>query len=70
MSNIKYKTMKKIFAIFVGVAVLSGCAYNELPPKTDDITTSYVLPKGVKPSQDELDFVNAAKAEYEASIKK
>jgi hypothetical protein len=62
--------MKKIFAIFVGVAVLSGCAYNELPPKTDDITTSYVLPKGVKPSQTELDFVNAAKAEYEASIKK
>ena len=70
MSNIKYKIMKKIFTIFVGVAVLSGCAYNELPPKTDDITTSYVLPKGVKPSQDELDFVNAAKAEYEASIKK
>ena len=62
--------MKKIFAIFVGVAVLSGCAYDELPPKTDDITTSYVLPKGVKPSQDELDFVAAAKAEYEASIKK
>ena len=49
---------------------MSGCSYNELPPKTDDITTSYVLPKGVKPSQAELDFVNAAKAEYEASIKK
>lgn len=62
--------MKRIFVIFVGLAVLSGCAYNELPPKTDDITTSYVLPKGVKPSQEELDFVAAAKAEYNASIKK
>ena len=62
--------MKKIFAIFVGVAVLSGCAYNELPPKTDDITTNYVLPKGVKPTPDERAFVEAVRAEYNASIKK
>lgn len=49
---------------------LCGCSYDELPPKTDDITTTYVLPKGVKPSQEELDAVAAAKAEYEVSIKK
>lgn len=62
--------MKRIFTIFVGLVVLSGCSYNELPPKTDDITTSYVLPKGVIPTPDERAFVEAVKAEYKASINK
>ena len=62
--------MKRFFAIFVVSAIVAGCSYDELPPKTDDITTSYVLPKGVKPTQEELNLVNAAKAEYETSIKK
>ena len=62
--------MKRFFAIFAFAAVLAGCSYDELPPKTDDITTSYVLPKGVKPTQEEQSIVNAAKAEYEAAIKK
>ena len=48
---------------------MCGCSYNELPPKTDDITNEYVLPKGVKPTQSEMDAVTAAKAEYESSIK-
>lgn len=48
---------------------MCGCSYNELPPKTDDITNDYVLPKGVKPAQSEMDAVTAAKAEYESSIK-
>ena len=48
---------------------MCGCSYNELPPKTDDITNEYVLPKGVKPTQSEMDAVTEAKAEYEFSIK-
>jgi hypothetical protein len=64
------KDMNKIILLTLILSFLCGCSYNELPPKTDDITTSYVLPKGVKPTQEELDAVSAAKAEYEASIKK
>lgn len=62
--------MNKIFFLTLAIIALSACSYNELPPKTDDITTSYVLPKGVKPTQSEQAVVDAAKAEYEASIKK
>ena len=61
--------MKRIIYILSAAALLAGCSYDELPPKTDDITTSYVLPKGVKPSADEEAFVAAAKAEYENSIR-
>ncbi len=64
----KDKTMKRIIAVAVASAALCGCSYNELPPKTDDITTTYVLPKGVKPTKAELDAVAAANAEYVASI--
>ena len=62
--------MNKIFLLTLALSIVCGCSYNELPPKTDDITTSYVLPKGVKPTQSEMDAVAAAKADYEASIKK
>ena len=62
--------MNKIFLLLLTSVLLCGCSYNELPPKTDDITTSYVLPKGVKPTQSEQELVQAAQAEYEASIKK
>ena len=48
---------------------LCGCSYNELPTKTDDITTSYVLPKGELPSADEKAVANAAKQEYESALK-
>ena len=64
------KDMNKIFLSALALVLLCGCSYNELPPKTDDITTNYVLPKGVKPTQSEQELVQAAKAEYEASIKK
>ena len=64
------KDMNKIILLTLTLSFLCGCSYNELPPKTDDITTSYVLPKGVKPTQSEMDAVAAVKAEYEASIKK
>ena len=62
--------MKRIIYILSSAALLAGCSYDELPPKTDDITTSYVLPKGEEPSDEEKAFVAAAIAEYEASIKK
>ena len=52
------------------MAILTGCAYDELPPKTDDITTSYVLPKGEVPTAAERAVAAAAKAEYEDAIKK
>lgn len=54
----------------VAFAALSGCSYDELPPKTDDITTSYVLPKGTIPSAEEKAAVAAAKEEYEQFLKK
>lgn len=56
--------------ILAAMLVAGSCSYNELPPKTDDITTSYVLPKGELPSAEEKAAVAAAKAEYEESIKK
>lgn len=62
--------MKRIIIIFAVISALSACSYNELPPKTDDITTSYVLPKGELPTAAEKNEVAAAKAEYEESIKK
>lgn len=61
--------MNKIFLLTLTIFLMCGCSYNELPPKTDDITNEYVLPKGVKPTQSEMDAVTAAKAEYESSIK-
>ena len=62
--------MKKIIIILSVMAILTGCAYDELPPKTDDITTSYVLPKGEAPTAAERGVAAAAKAEYEDAIKK
>ena len=61
--------MKRIIAITISFVALCGCSYNELPPKTDGITTTYVLPQGVKPTKVELDTVAALNAEYEASIR-
>lgn len=48
---------------------LCGCSYNELPPKTDDITTDYVLPKGEIPTSEERAVASDAKAEYESALK-
>jgi len=62
--------MKKIMIILAVMAILAGCSYNELPPKTDDITTSYVLPKGEIPTASERKVAADAKAEYENALKK
>ena len=65
------KTKRNIFAILVAAIVgttLSGCSYNELPPKTSDASKSYIKPKGEIPTAAERDEVKAIKAEYEAAI--
>ena len=62
--------MKRIIYILSVMTLFAGCTYNELPPKTDDITTYYLLPTGEEPSDEEKDFVAAAIEEYESSVKK
>ena len=65
----KTDIMIRILLILMLFVALCGCSYNELPTKTDDITTSYVLPKGELPSADEKAVANAAKQEYESALK-
>lgn len=65
-------TNRKIIAILSLVclgASLCGCKYNELPPKTSDVSKSYIKPKGEVPTQAERDEVKAIKAEYEEATK-
>ncbi len=65
------KTRKNIITILAAVIVgttLSGCSYNELPPKTSDASKSYIKPKGEIPTAAERDEVKAIKAEYEAAV--
>lgn len=54
--------------LLAAAALLCSCSYNELPPKTDDATTDYILPAGTLPSADELATVRALKEEYENAI--
>lgn len=65
--------MKDKILIIIGLAAtlcLGACSYNELPPKTDDLSNDYVLPKGVLPTASERAEAAAAKAEYEEFLKK
>ncbi len=59
-----------IFTICLAAATMQSCKYNELPPKTDDASSEYIIPKGVVPSAAEIEEQNAAKKEYNESIKK
>lgn len=61
--------MNKIILLTLVLSFLFGCSYNELPPKTDDITTNYVLPKGEFPTSQEKSQVSAAKQEYQLWLK-
>lgn len=66
------RTKRNIIAIFAfafAEAILCGCSYNELPPKTSDASKSYIKPKGEIPTAAEREEVKAIKAEYEAAIK-
>ena len=65
----KTNIMTRIVLLLTISVALYGCSYNELPAKTDDITTSYVLPKGELPSADEKSLANSAKQEYDAALK-
>ena len=70
LRTLKTNDMKKTIILLLAAAYFaSGCSYDELPPKTDDATTDYILPRGVQPTQEETDSVKAARAEYQEAIK-
>ncbi len=46
------------------LGLASGCSYNELPPKTDDATTTYTLPNGEIPTAEEKAVQTEARNEY------
>jgi len=56
-----------LIALCAGMLLLSSCGYEKLPPKTGDANTTYVLPKGVIPTDAEKAIVEAARAEYETN---
>ncbi len=60
--------MKKIILI-IAVCILGSCSYEELPPKTDDASSNYILPKGDIPSASDLATQAQIKAEYNNAIK-
>ncbi|MGM9742373.1 MAG: hypothetical protein ACI3ZC_04885 [Candidatus Cryptobacteroides sp.] len=64
----KRKTIT-IFAAIAAAVAAGGCSFEKYPPKTDDAAKEYVKPKGVTPTQEEKDIVNAAKSEYEQAVK-
>ncbi|MDD6052663.1 MAG: hypothetical protein PUB91_02470 [Bacteroidales bacterium] len=65
------RNRKKIIIIaLVMLLGLSSCGFEAQPPKTGGSDSQYVLPAGELPSQEELQEVEQAKAEYEAAIKK
>lgn len=55
--------------MIVLLAVCHSCDYNELPPKTDDASTGYRLPKGEVPTAADLDTQTALKKEYNDAVK-
>ena len=59
---------KTAILIIASASVLCGCSYNELPPKTDDATTDYILPAGTIPTTEETAIVSALREEYENAI--
>lgn len=66
-------TNKNIYlccAFAATLAVLASCSYSELPPKTDDATTTYVLPKGEVPTAAESTLANEIKNEYNEFLNK
>lgn len=59
--------------ILISVLALSilipSCSYDELPPKTDDATSNYVLPKGEVPTAAEQQEVSNIRTEYNNATK-
>ena len=57
--------MKAFLSIFAACCLLCGCSYEQMPPKTADGTTEYVLPQGKVPTEAEMQWVSQTRAEYE-----
>ncbi len=66
----KSKRAIKLLFITGSIIILSACSFEELPPKTDNDSSTYVLPKGEVPTADELNTVNNIRSEYDESISK
>ena len=62
---VKTTIIRITLALGIAVILLCGCSYNELPPKTDDATTDYLLPSGTVPTAEENAAVQALREEYE-----
>lgn len=58
-----------LMAAFVICGLVSCDQSDELPPKTENSSTKYLLPKGTVMTSSERDLCNDKKAEYEQAIK-
>ncbi len=65
---VKTTIIRITLALGIAVILLCGCSYNELPPKTDDATTDYILPSGTVPTAEENAAVQALREEYENAV--
>lgn len=65
---VKTTIIRITLALGIAVILLCGCSYNELPPKTDDATTDYILPAGTVPTAEETAAVQALREEYENAV--
>ncbi len=62
--------MKQIIALIFILAVAISCKKpNELPPKTDSITTDYLLPQGPILTAEEYEANQAIVKEYREATK-
>lgn len=58
-----------IFTLLSVIAMAHSCGYKELPPKTDKVSTNYILPKGEVPTEAELEDLERIRNEYNEAIK-
>lgn len=65
---VKTTAIQTILVFGIAAILLGGCSYNELPPKTDDATTDYILPSGTVPTAEETAAVQALREEYENAV--
>lgn len=48
--------------------LVTGCKYDEKPPRTEVSASDYVLPQGELPTDAERQAVEAARAEYNEAV--
>lgn len=65
---VKTTIIRITLVLGIAAILLGGCSYNELPPKTDDATTDYILPSGTVPTVEETAAVQALREEYENAV--